>query len=204
LRIFYLQKSKHFYFDKNEKKLKYHFIQYIYQSIAQTELPIEIIQKDEMIDCQVIEIIRDELLTHANLLPQTFIQKILAILNKGSIYSNSFENFLDLDTSRKLREEFSKTCFETLLKYSFVKTNELNINMPNNNEVDKEEILTRMALSSMLNRCKEIIQRYIHDERLNGNIPLSRARTNEMISVLKALSTLINALKKAPKDSSIN
>ena len=76
--------------------------------------------------------------------------------------------------------------------------------MPNNNEVDKEEILTRMALSSMLNRCKEIIQRYIHDERLNGNIPLSRARTNEMISVLKALSTLINALKKAPKDSSIN
>jgi hypothetical protein len=158
-----------------------------------------------MIDCQVIEIIRDELLTHANLLPQPFIQKILAILNKGSIYSNSFENFLDLDTSRKLREEFSKTCFETLLKYSFVKTNELNINMPtNSNQVDKEEILTRMALSSMLNRCKEIIQRYNHDERLNGNIPLSRARTNEMISVLKALSTLINALKKAPKDSSIH
>jgi hypothetical protein len=31
-----------------------------------------------------------------------------------------------------------------------------------------------------------------------------RSRTNEMIGVLKALCTLISALKKAPKDSGIN
>ena len=129
-------------------------------------MAIEAIKKDEMIDCQVIELIRDEILVHANLLPQAFIQKILSILNRGSLYSNSFENFLDLDSTRKLREEFSKTCFETLLRFSFVNGNESYQNNDDN--------LTKMALSSMLNRCKEIIQRYAHDERLSGNIPLSR------------------------------
>ena len=78
------------------------------KNIATNELSIETIKKDEMIDCQVIELIRDEILSHSNLVPQQFIQKILAILNKGSIYSSTFENFLDLDSTRKLREEFSK------------------------------------------------------------------------------------------------
>lgn len=168
------------------------------KNIATSELPIETIQKDEMIDCQVIELIRDEILIHSSLIPQQFIQKILAILNKGSIYSSTFENFLDLDSTRKLREDFSKTCFETLLRFSFVNTNDFVSNGATNGEGN----LTKMALASMLNRCKEIIQRYVHDERLSGNIPLPKARTNEMIGVLKALCTLISALKKSPKESS--
>jgi hypothetical protein len=139
-----------------------------YDSISTNELPIETIQKDEMIDCQLIELIRDDILVHADLLPQQFIHRILAILNRGSIYSNSFENFIDLDSSRKLREEFSKTCFETLLRFSFVNKNS------NNNGQSTDGSLTKMALTSMLSRCKEIIQRYAHDERLNGSIPLSR------------------------------
>lgn len=136
-------------------------------------MPLETIQKDEMIDCQVIELIRDDILTNASLMPQQFIQKILAILNRGSIYSNTFENFLDLDSTRKLREEFSKACFETLLRFSFVNTNEPG-NNSNSNGSNNDGNLTRMALSSMLNRCKEIIQKYAHDERFNGNIPLPR------------------------------
>lgn len=130
-----------------------------------------------MIDCQVIELIRDDILTNANSVPQQFIQKILAILNRGSIYSNTFENFLDLDSTRKLREEFSKACFETLLRFSFVNTNESISNNAINsgqNANNTDGNLTKMALTSMLNRCKEIIQKYAHDERLNGNIPLPR------------------------------
>ena len=171
------------------------------KNIATNELPIETIQKDEMIDCQVIELIRDEILTHSSQVPQQFIQKILAILNKGSMYSSTFENFLDLDSTRKLREEFSKTCFETFLRFSFTNTND-SLTNGGSGSGNGDGHLTKVALSSMLNRCKEIIQRYAHDERLSGNIPLPRARTNEMIGVLKALCTLINALKKSPKDSS--
>ncbi len=186
------------------------------KNISTGELPMEAIQKDEAIDCQLIELIRDDILVHSGKLPDDFIHKILNILNRGSIYSNSFENFLDLDSPRRLREEFSKTCFETLLRFSFMNESV--------KETSSDGSLNKMALTSMLNRCKEIIQRYAHDERLSGNIPLPRllvifpicsaffnykifikfiflrARTNEMISVLKALCTLINALKKAPKD----
>jgi hypothetical protein len=119
-----------------------------------------------MIDCQVIELIREDILSNPSILPQEFVQKILAILNRGSIYSNSFENFIDLDSTKKMREEFSKTCFETLLRFSFVNGGDVNGGSEGN--------LTKMALSSMLSRCKEIIQKYAHDERLNGNIPLPR------------------------------
>ena len=122
--------------------------------------------------------IRDEVLTHANQLPQQFVQKILAILNRGSIYSNTFDNFLDIESTRKLREEFSKTCFETLLRFSFINNNnnnnnELVTNGGTNNSTN-DGSLTKMALSSMLNRCKEIMQRFVNDERLSGNVPLPR------------------------------
>ncbi|CAF1052217.1 unnamed protein product [Rotaria sp. Silwood1] len=184
------------------------------KSIPPTDIPIEELQRDEAIDCQAIELIRDDILPHANVLPETFITKILNILNRGSIYSCATDNFIDIDSARRLREEFSKICFETLLKYSFI-----NDSSSSNDNL----VITRLALSSMLNRCKEILQKYAHDERLHGKCPLPRSdnlepvvgafnynhnsltpfspRTAEMISVLKALSTLIGALKRAPKDS---
>jgi hypothetical protein len=72
---------------------------------------------------------------------------------------------LDIDSARRLREEFSKICFETLLKYSF-------INEPSS--ANENVVITRLALSSMLNRCKEILQKYAYDERLHGKCPLPR------------------------------
>ena len=181
---------------------------FFYLSVASEDSPMEVTRKDELIDCQIIELIRDKILTQSNHLPQQFIQKILAILNRGSIYSNPFENVIDLDMSRTHREDFSKTCFEALLRFSFINPNEsTNTNgmvnaQPANGLETSEGNLTRMALSSMLSRCKEIIQRYTNDEKTNGRIPLPRPRINEMICVLRALCTLINALKKAPKESS--
>lgn len=133
-------------------------------SVSLNDLPLETIQKDELIDCQVIELIGNEILTHAGQIPEQFVQRILSILNRGSLYSNVTENFLDLDSSRKNREEFSKCCFETLLRFSFANANESN----------QDGNMTKMALLSMLNRCKEIVERYSHDERLSGTIPLSK------------------------------
>ena len=74
-------------------------------------------------------------------------------------------NQLDMDSARRLREEFSKICFETLLKYSFA-------NEPSSS--NDGNMITRLALSSMLTRCKEILQKYAYDERLHGRCPLPR------------------------------
>lgn len=177
--------------------------------MSSNELPLETIQYDELIDCQVIELIRDDILTHAQSLPSPFIQKILNILNRGSIYSNTFasidsassnggglassSSFLDLDSTRKLREEFSKTCFETLLRFSFVNGTAVTDSMtktpshqqhhhqPQHHQQQQhlngdgtDTNLNKMALTSMLTRCKDIVQKYAHDEKLSGSVPLPR------------------------------
>jgi hypothetical protein len=46
----------------------------------------EEIQSDELLDCQVMELIRDEILPQANFYPPHFISKIMGLLSKGSIH----------------------------------------------------------------------------------------------------------------------
>ena len=74
---------------------------------------------DEAIDCQVIELLRDEVLPHSSEIPQKFILNVVVLLNKGSIHSATNAN-IGCDAELKLREEFAKTCFETLLQFSLL------------------------------------------------------------------------------------
>lgn len=41
---------------------------------------------DELLDCQLMELIRDEILPEAAHYPPQFISKIMSLLNKGSIH----------------------------------------------------------------------------------------------------------------------
>jgi hypothetical protein len=49
----------------------------------------EEIQADEAVDCQVIELLRDEVLPHSHAIPREFVLKVVVLLNKGSIHSAS-------------------------------------------------------------------------------------------------------------------
>ena len=62
-----------------------------------------------------------------------------------------------------------------------------------------EGSITQLAVSSLLKRCQDVLQKYVHDEKLSGKCPLPRPRISEMSFVLKAVSTLLASLKKAPK-----
>eukprot|EP00111_Clytia_hemisphaerica_P013276 TCONS_00038980-protein len=85
-----------------------------------------------------------------------------------------------------MKEEFAKLCFETLLEFSFFKETD-----------DKEETqLSRLALSSLMQRCRDVLLKYAEDERLNGEFPLPRARMFEISFAIKAISTLLSSLKK--------
>ncbi|KAK3580643.1 hypothetical protein CHS0354_013414 [Potamilus streckersoni] len=150
-------------------------------------LSIEDFQKDEAIDCQVIQMIRDDILSYAGSIPKEFVVKIMQILNKGSIHSTTSDTFVDTDSSRKLREEFAKSCFETLLQFSFVSKSK-----------SEEYPITKLAVLSLLQRCQDVVKKYVEDERLCGKCPLPRPRLAEMASVLKAVTTLVSSLKKAP------
>lgn len=123
--------------------------------------------------------------------------------------------------NRKLREEFARSCFETLLQFSFLgpkgsphlfmQTNGTNVrannNLNNNNAIINSPfslevgLVNRLAVTSLLQRFDEVIVKFVEDEKLSGKCPLARHRVAEISFVLKALATLISSLKKAPRQT---
>ncbi|XP_066996963.1 protein MON2 homolog isoform X2 [Anabrus simplex] len=148
-------------------------------------------QADEAVDCQVIELLRDQVLPHSHAIPKDFVLNVVVLLNKGSIHSAGNSTGVGLEP--KLREEFAKTCFETLLQFSLL------------DGMDSEDagsveggLAGRLAVTALLHRFQEVLRQYVEDERQSGKCPLPRYRLSEISFVLKAVATLVISLKKAP------
>lgn len=125
---------------------------------------------DEATDCQIIELIRNEILPYASSIPKEFILKIVVLLNKGSIHSAT-NSSIDSEAELTLREEFAKTCFETLLQFSLIDGNEALVLGESDN---KEGVAGKLAVTALLHRFQEVLKRYIEDEKHNGKHPLPR------------------------------
>ncbi|KAM4882348.1 protein MON2 homolog isoform 2-T2 [Thomomys bottae] len=160
------------------------------KSVPPDNLSIQEFQKNESIDVEVVQLISTEILPYANFIPKEFVGQIMTMLNKGSIHSQS-SSFTEAEIDIRLREEFSKMCFETLLQFSF----------SNKVTTPQEGYMSRMALSVLLKRSQDVLYRYIEDERLSGKCPLPRQQVTEIIFVLKAVSTLIDSLKKTQPEN---
>ena len=100
-----------------------------------TNYSTEDLERDETIDCQVVELIRDEILPYSQATPPDFVVSIMVLLNKGSIHSSYGSN---ADCERmQMREEFAKMCFETLLQFSLLNSNDLlDVNQVVNNQTE--------------------------------------------------------------------
>lgn len=142
---------------------------------------LEEIVLDETIDCQVIELLRDEVLPHSHEMPHQFIMQIVVLLNKGSIHSASDTNIC-YESDWKLREIFAKTCFETLLQFSLLEdhantnNNRLNANVLTAGPVGAggKDFAGRLAVTALLHRFQEVLKRFNDDERQSGKCPLPR------------------------------
>ncbi|CAH1153236.1 unnamed protein product [Phaedon cochleariae] len=159
---------------------------------------------DEAMDCQFIELLRTEVLPHSKHIPDEFIMQVVILLNKGSIHSATNVQ-TDGDTEITLREEFAKTCFETLLQFSLVdeETGERERREGERREGRElregrdGDMAGHLAVTSLLHRFQEVLGKYIEDEKLSGKCPLPRYRLSEISFVLKALTTLIISMKKS-------
>ncbi|XP_039219679.1 protein MON2 homolog isoform X6 [Crotalus tigris] len=160
------------------------------KSTPPDNLSIQEFQRNENIDVEVVQLISTEILPYANFIPKEFVGQIMTMLNKGSIHSQS-SSFTEAEIDIRMREEFSKMCFETLLQFSF----------SNKVTTPQEGYISRMALSVLLKRSQDVLYRYIEDERLSGKCPLPRQQVTEIIFVLKAVSTLIDSLKKTQPEN---
>jgi hypothetical protein len=76
---------------------------------------------------------------------------------------------VDGEGEQKLREEFAKTCFETLLQFSLLDGLE-------SGEVCGMEggLAGRLAVTALLHRFQEVLHQYVEDERRSGKCPLPR------------------------------
>merc|ERR1719273_1933080 len=148
---------------------------------------------DEAVDCHIVELLREEILPYPTQVPTAFIRKIVVLLNKGSIHS-SMTLSDDCSGTVGLREDFAKQCFETLLEFSLLDSDI--------GQSDQESSVTnRMAITSLLQRFKEVLQDAIDSEKLNKNIPMQRQKVAEISFVLKAIATVISSMKKASKQT---
>ncbi|VDM21618.1 unnamed protein product [Wuchereria bancrofti] len=172
-------------------------------------------KRHEFIDCQLIELIRTEILPYASVFPTDFIQKIIDILNRGSISTVDSSDVFALDTYAQ-RAELSKVCFEALLSMSqneeqpdivrsaapvhFLSESVVvdDIKGVSGSEKRRQCIasssLGTSAISSLLARCKEVMLSFVRDQLNAGQLRLSQERIVEMTSVLHAVSTLIEGL----------
>jgi hypothetical protein len=156
---------------------------------------------DETIDCQVIEQLRDEVLPYSGEIPQQFILNVVVLLNKGSIHSAT-TNSNGCEAEFKLREEFAKTCFETLLQFSLLDDNAGGKDGTSTSSIqltnEEEGVAGQLAITALLHRFEEVLKKFNDDERQSGKCPLPRYRLSEISFVLKAVATLIISMKKAP------
>lgn len=169
----------------------------------------------------MIELLRDEILPHSHEIPHQFILNVVIILNKGSIHSATTTN-VGCDAELKLREEFAKTCFETLLQFSLLDDQGANgsgavsggstihsLNNNNNSNLDSTVageggVAGRLAVTALLHRFQEVLKKFNDDERQSGKCPLPKYRLSEISFVLKAVATLIISMKKAPPAKGMN
>ncbi|CAH1264447.1 MON2 [Branchiostoma lanceolatum] len=155
---------------------------------APPTLSVEQHQKDEAIDVQMVELMRQDILPHADNIPTEFTRKIISLLNKGSIHSTTF-GIPEGDMLVRLRENFSRVCFQTLLEYSLAK-----------GENSADGGITKLALTAFLQRAQDVLVKYTQDERLSGKLPLPRHRMTEVTFVLRAVTTLLTSLKVTAAD----
>ena len=132
-------------------------------------------RNDETYDVRLVSLVRDKILPlssaaasgrrFASPPPPQFDAEVMKLLNRGSIHIEaSASAFVDPDSSRKLREEFAKACFQTLLRYSFTHPEKKEKadagDAANNNNVEKSgttaEDVSRLAVESLLLRCHQV------------------------------------------------
>ncbi|EFX73897.1 hypothetical protein DAPPUDRAFT_307567 [Daphnia pulex] len=156
----------------------------------------EEIQSDELLDCQVMELIRDEILPQANFYPPHFISKIMGLLSKGSIH---LVPPVDSETGPKLREEFARVCFEVLLQFSLFheekQQQQEQTKIPSGNP---SQVTNQLAITALLDRFHKVLAAFAQDAKTSGQSPMPRYRTAEIAFTLQGLSSLISALKKIP------
>ncbi|XP_048486836.1 protein MON2 homolog isoform X2 [Plutella xylostella] len=118
--------------------------------------------------------------------PRAAAAAILNLVRRGSSHTQG-DSQTDNETELREREEFARTCFETLLQFSMLE------DIDPLTDANGDDPL---AVAALLDRFQEVIVKYNQDENSTEELP--RHQLSEISFVLKALATLTESMKKAP------
>ncbi|GMR48422.1 hypothetical protein PMAYCL1PPCAC_18617 [Pristionchus mayeri] len=136
-------------------------------------------RRDEFIDCQMIDLLRTEILPYSSSLPTVFITQIISILNKGSICHMDSTDVLASDSFTE-RHDLSRACFDALLSMT--------------RETPGGRGLGKAAIVSLVDRCRGVLTSFGGDAKSGGEMRLPRTRVMEVISALNAVDALIERM----------
>ncbi|XP_061380307.1 protein MON2 homolog isoform X3 [Danaus plexippus] len=142
--------------------------------------------------CEVVGVIRDEVLRGIPRPPQRPATRLLALVRAGSMHHTRPHTVLTRDQNEqelKEREEFARTCFETLLQFSMLEDMDTLTTAENDSDP--------LAIMPLLDRFQEVIAKYSRDEESTEPIP--RQQVSEVSFVLRAVASLAGAMLRAPR-----
>ncbi|VDO73660.1 unnamed protein product [Heligmosomoides polygyrus] len=151
-----------------------------------SELAADERKRDELAECQIVELVRSELLLHASCLPSSMVQRLISILNRGSISQLDPTDVLASD-SHAQRVELARTCFDALLSTSSEGSGRLG----------------NVAIASLLQRCSQVMNDFVRDWNGIGDLRLPRGRIAEITSALQAVDSLIGRLAREPSQTEL-
>ncbi|XP_047540628.1 protein MON2 homolog isoform X1 [Vanessa atalanta] len=144
---------------------------------------------------EVVGVVRDEVLRAAPRAPAPAARRLLALVRAGSLHHHNnahtahhAHQVQQNEQELKEREEFARTCFETLLQFSMLEDMDSITAAENENDP--------LAIMPLLDRFQEVISRYNKEE--DSSEPLPRQQASEVSFVLRAVAALAAAMRRAP------
>uniref|UniRef100_A0A7E4V301 Protein MON2 homolog n=1 Tax=Panagrellus redivivus TaxID=6233 RepID=A0A7E4V301_PANRE len=165
---------------------------FVFASTKGTNFNCDERKRYEFVDCQIIEMLRVEILPYSVKLPWDFMQRVIDVLNSASVATLDSCDVLDLSQQRT---DLCRVSFDALLSLTHTeilgKFNPVGVSSSG-----KPRSIGGHAITALIVRCKKILNNYARDEQAKGYMPQLSARVAEVVSVCRAISALIEGLSK--------
>uniref|UniRef100_A0A5S6QVU4 Vacuolar protein sorting-associated protein 26 n=1 Tax=Trichuris muris TaxID=70415 RepID=A0A5S6QVU4_TRIMR len=148
----------------------------------------------QLMECEVVDLIRCEVLPSAKYLPADFVSAIMDLLYRGCIDGHDSSPCADNGIDERKNLELSSACFKTLLLAS-VRVPDL-VQQCANSEHSAQPTEGPAALKALMRRCHEVVSKYPTDERLAAGEPLPSHRTAELVQVFKTIVTMVETIRQ--------
>jgi len=165
-------------------------------------LSVEEHDRLEAFDVHLIELIRSEILPYRNCFPKSFLDKVVVVLNKGSLHTTSKD--LDIQVNRERpRNRLNKECFDALFQFSVFPLSN-GAEATTEEDINKDVELNESTITSLLQRCRTSLTEYVSASRLKTHFPLSEIQLNDVLFSLKSVNILLKRLQSANIEISSN